>query len=118
MGHSALKYDLAVEILNSRRLVKGYSDTHARGTSKFERVVSAVPMLAVRTDGAEWMRRLISSALKDEAGSDLDGALRTVRGLESNGLSTGITLPNSVFPAKAGTPLPTSGLAGPPPARG
>ncbi len=79
--HGALNYDLAVEILNSRRLVKGYSDTHARGTSKFERVLSTAPMLTVRTDGAEWMKRLIAVALKDEEGSELDGALRTVRAL-------------------------------------
>ena len=81
LRHSPGNYDLAVEILNSRRLVKGYSDTHARGTSKFQRVQSAVPQLAARTDGAEWMKRLVAVALRDEAGSELDGALMTVRGL-------------------------------------
>src|ERR1700733_2260754 len=33
-------YDLAVEILRCRRVVKGYSDTHARGLSKVDRVMA------------------------------------------------------------------------------
>lgn len=71
-------YDLAVEVLNVRRLVKGYSDTHSRGLSKFDRVVSALPMLETREDGADWMRRLRQAALLDENGIALDGALKTV----------------------------------------
>jgi indolepyruvate ferredoxin oxidoreductase beta subunit len=71
-------YDLAVEIINTRRLVKGYSDTHARGVSKFDRVIGAVPLLAPRPDGALWMRRLRDAALMDENGIALDGALKTV----------------------------------------
>jgi indolepyruvate ferredoxin oxidoreductase beta subunit len=71
-------YDLAVEILACRRLVKGYSDTHARGQSKFDRVLSAVPMLSGRPDGAAWLRRLRQAALLDEDGIALDGALKTV----------------------------------------
>jgi indolepyruvate ferredoxin oxidoreductase beta subunit len=71
-------YDLAVEIVRARRLVKGYSDTHARGLSKFERVLGAVPLLTGRADGADWMRRLRDAALLDEGGIALDGALKTV----------------------------------------
>jgi indolepyruvate ferredoxin oxidoreductase beta subunit len=71
-------YDLAVEALNCRRLVKGYSDTHARGLSKFDRVMAAVPLLAGREDGADWLRRLRQAALMDEQGIALDGALKTV----------------------------------------
>ena len=74
----AKNYDLAVEIVSARRLVKGYSDTHARGLSKFDRVLGAVPSLAGRADGAEWMRRLRDAALLDEGGIALDGALKTV----------------------------------------
>ena len=77
----APNYDLAVEILKCRRLVKGYADTHARGTSKFARVTSAVPLLSARPDGAAWMKRLVASALKDEEGRELEGALRTLRDL-------------------------------------
>ena len=71
-------YDLAVEVLGCRRLVKGYSDTHARGVSKFDRVLSALPLLTARDDGAAWLKRLRQAALLDEDGIALDGALRTV----------------------------------------
>ena len=72
-------YDLGVEVLACRRLVKGYSDTHARGTSKFDRVIAEAPALVGRPDGAAWLRRLREAALADEAGVMLDGAIRTVR---------------------------------------
>ena len=74
-------YDLGRAILAARRLVKGYSDTHARGLSKFDRVISAVPLLVLRGDGGQWMDRLITAALKDENGDALDGVLRTIREL-------------------------------------
>ena len=77
-AHVADNYDLAVEVIAARRLVKGYSDTHARGQSKFDRVIGAVPLLATRADGAEWMRRLRDAALMDENGIALDGALKTI----------------------------------------
>jgi indolepyruvate ferredoxin oxidoreductase beta subunit len=74
-------YALAVEVLRCRRLIKGYSDTHERGESKYERVVSALPLLAGRSDAADWLHRLIEAALKDEEGEMLEGALRTVKTL-------------------------------------
>jgi indolepyruvate ferredoxin oxidoreductase, beta subunit len=77
-AHIAQNYDVAVEVLNARRLVKGYSDTHARGESKFDRIIGAVPLLAPRDDGADWMRRLRDAALLDENGIALDGALKTI----------------------------------------
>jgi indolepyruvate ferredoxin oxidoreductase beta subunit len=69
---------LALELLKCRRLVKGYSDTHARGQSKFDKVMRAVPSLAGRADAADWVRRLRDAALADEDGKILDGALATV----------------------------------------
>ncbi len=69
---------LAVEILACRRLVKGYSDTHMRGHSKFDRVLGALAMLEGRADAADWLRRLRDAALKDEKGEALDGALKTI----------------------------------------
>jgi indolepyruvate ferredoxin oxidoreductase beta subunit len=74
-------YDLAVEVLNCRRLLKGYSGTHERGVSKFDRVISALPKLGDRQDGADWLRRLRQAALLDEDGVALDGALKTVASL-------------------------------------
>jgi indolepyruvate ferredoxin oxidoreductase, beta subunit len=71
-------YALAVEALRCRRLVKGYSDTHARGLSKFDRVLAKAPKLVSREDGAQWMSRLISAALMDESGEALDGVAKTI----------------------------------------
>ncbi len=74
-------YALGVEVLRCRRLIKGYSDTHERGTSKYDRVISALPVLAGRDDAADWLHRLIEAALKDEKGEMLDGALQTIKTL-------------------------------------
>jgi indolepyruvate ferredoxin oxidoreductase beta subunit len=74
-------YALGVEVLRCRRLIKGYSDTHQRGQSKYDRVISALPVLSGRADAAEWLHRLIDAALKDEEGEMLDGALKTIRTL-------------------------------------
>ncbi|XDA97380.1 indolepyruvate oxidoreductase subunit beta family protein [Sulfitobacter sp. LCG007] len=71
-------YDLAVEILRCRRLIKGYSDTHARGLTKFDRVMAGADRLAGREDAAPWVARLREAALGDEEGKALDGALRTI----------------------------------------
>jgi indolepyruvate ferredoxin oxidoreductase beta subunit len=76
-----MNYDLGVELLRCRRLLKGYSDTHARGLSRYDRVLSALPMLEKREDGADWLRRLREAALKDENGAALEGALKTVESL-------------------------------------
>ena len=72
-------YALAVELLKNRRLIKGYSDTHARGLGKFDRVMGAAELLQGREDAAEWMARLREAALQDPQGEALDGAIETVR---------------------------------------
>lgn len=74
----AQPYPLAVEMIRCRRLIKGYSDTHARGQSKFDKVMAASLSLAGRADAADWCRRLREAALKDEEGRALDGAIATV----------------------------------------
>ena len=72
-------YALAVEILKCQRLIKGYSDTHARGQSKFTSVLGALGSLKGREDAAEWIARLRTAALKDESGQELNGALQTIQ---------------------------------------
>jgi indolepyruvate ferredoxin oxidoreductase beta subunit len=79
LGCLAADYDLAVEVIRCRRLIKGYSDTHARGQSKFDRVLAGIALVAGRKDAADWARRLREAALKDEDGTALDGALATIR---------------------------------------
>jgi indolepyruvate ferredoxin oxidoreductase beta subunit len=75
---AATDYDLAVEVLETRRLVKGYSDTHARGQSKFDQVMATARRLAGRADAAEWVRRLRQAALADEDGTALKGSVATI----------------------------------------
>ncbi|MBS3650503.1 indolepyruvate oxidoreductase subunit beta family protein [Pseudaminobacter sp. 19-2017] len=81
LSHVPANYALAVEVLECRRLIKGYSDTHARAHSKFDRVLSGLELVKGRADAADWIRRLREAALKDEKGEMLDGALKTVASL-------------------------------------
>ncbi|MBR0743989.1 indolepyruvate oxidoreductase subunit beta family protein [Bradyrhizobium japonicum] len=75
----AANYQLGVEILQCRRLVKGYSDTHSRGLSKFDRTLEAIKLVERREDAADWARRLREAALKDSAGKELDGVIQTIK---------------------------------------
>jgi indolepyruvate ferredoxin oxidoreductase, beta subunit len=72
---------LAKAIIELRRLVKGYSDTHARGLSKFDKALAAAMRLRDRGDAADWVRRLRDAALADEDGKTLDGAIATISSL-------------------------------------
>lgn len=72
-------YQLGVEILQCRRLVKGYSDTHSRGLSKFDRTLATIKLVAQREDAADWARRLREAALKDGPGKELDGVIQTIK---------------------------------------
>jgi indolepyruvate ferredoxin oxidoreductase beta subunit len=69
---------LGVELLEARRLVKGYSDTHDRGEGKFSRLMAMARRLEGRADAAEWMRRLRQAALADAEGVALADSIKTV----------------------------------------
>lgn len=79
LNHVETDYDLAVELLHCQRLIKGYSDTHSRGHSKFGQVFDALGLLSGRDDAAQWICRLSEAALMDEKGIALEGAIETVR---------------------------------------
>lgn len=64
-------YELAVEILNCRRLVKGYSETHERGSGNFASLMTAAEKLLGRPGAASTMKRLREAALADEHGNQL-----------------------------------------------
>ena len=66
---------LALEVAGLQRLVKGYSDTHARGRRNFDRLMALVPALAPRDDGAPALARLCEAALADDTGLALAAAL-------------------------------------------
>lgn len=69
---------LGVEILEARRLVKGYSDTHDRGEGRFSRLMAMAARLESRADAAEWVRRLRQAALADAEGRALDDTIKTI----------------------------------------
>jgi indolepyruvate ferredoxin oxidoreductase beta subunit len=64
-------YALALEVAESQRLVKGYGDTHIRGTRNFDTLMAALPRLREGIDGAGQLRRLREAALADDSGKQL-----------------------------------------------
>lgn len=68
-------YELAVEIAECQRLVKGYGDTHARGLKNFERVMKAAKAIAGSPLAASFLNRWREAALKDEDGAALEREL-------------------------------------------
>ncbi|MEE9333339.1 MAG: indolepyruvate oxidoreductase subunit beta family protein [Granulosicoccaceae bacterium] len=71
--------NLAAEIFQCQRLIKGYSDTHVRAQSKFTKVMSALTDLTGRQDAADWLERLRQAALADEEGAALGDTLTSLR---------------------------------------
>lgn len=69
--HAGPRYELALEIAECQRLVKGYGDTHARGMRNFKLIEGLLPKLLANEDGVSRMRQLREAALKDEEGAQL-----------------------------------------------
>ena len=65
---------LAVEVVLCQRLVKGYSDTHARGLANYQTLMAAVQR-AGATLAPATVRELREAALADEHGKQLRAAL-------------------------------------------
>ena len=66
--------ELAVELTQCQRLVKGYSDTHERGVRNYETVLRAVERAGTALAPAT-LRELRDAALADEHGHKLQAAL-------------------------------------------
>ncbi len=64
-------YALALQLIRCRRLVKGYSDTHARGEAKFDQLLRAATLLQGRPDAATDLAALQAAALADPQGQQL-----------------------------------------------
>lgn len=62
---------LAVEVARCQRLVKGYGDTHERGSHSFAILMDALARLQGRPDAAATLRALHDAALADDAGAAL-----------------------------------------------
>jgi len=71
-------YDLACEIASCARVLKGYGETHERGTRSFAALMQAATHLAGRPDAASRLRALHRAALEDEDGCALDAGLKNV----------------------------------------
>ncbi|MEZ5922181.1 MAG: DUF6537 domain-containing protein [Parvularculaceae bacterium] len=61
-------YALASEIAKLQRLIKGYSDTHARGIANVDRIIGALDGVREADASAATLAKLIEAALKDENG--------------------------------------------------
>ncbi len=66
--------ELAVEVAQCQRLVKGYSDTHERGVRHFDMIMAAVRR-AGATLAPATLRELREAALADEHGTRLEATL-------------------------------------------
>ena len=71
---AAINPRLAVEVAQCQRLVKGYSDTHARGLHNFGTLMGAVQRAGAALAPAT-LRELRDAALADEFGDKLRAAL-------------------------------------------
>jgi indolepyruvate ferredoxin oxidoreductase beta subunit len=69
---------LALEIVRCRQLVKGYSDTHARGSSRFDQLMTAARALSGRRDAAGTLASLRDAAFKDASGQALQARWRAL----------------------------------------
>ena len=70
--------ELALEIIRTQQLIKGYSDTHQRGWRNYSLVIEALPLLSQRPDAPARLADLRKAALSDEAGTTLQGALQAL----------------------------------------
>jgi indolepyruvate ferredoxin oxidoreductase beta subunit len=68
-------YALAVEIADCQQLVKGYGETHERGTASFDAILADVQYRQQRQDAAGRVRTLRAAALADDQGIALSKAL-------------------------------------------
>jgi len=73
-GTAARNPELAVEVARCQRLVKGYSDTHERGTRNFETIMAALEKGGATLAPAT-LRELREAALADEHGHALGATL-------------------------------------------
>ncbi len=71
-------YDLAAEVAECPRLIKGYGDTHILGSRNFDTLMGALPALRTKPDAAMRLKKLREAALADDSGRTLSAALNEV----------------------------------------
>jgi indolepyruvate ferredoxin oxidoreductase beta subunit len=75
---AANDYELAMEVAECPRLLKGYGDTRVRGQRNYELVMDAIPKLLGKEDSASSLKKLREAALADETGEKLAAAMRQI----------------------------------------
>ncbi len=66
---------LGCAVVKAARLIKGYGDSHARGSALYQRVLGIASGLAGRADGGAIVEYLIDAALADADGTELEKAV-------------------------------------------
>ena len=75
---AATNYPAALEVVLCQNLIKGYSDTHARGLANFNRIMETLDRRGLDQIAADTVRALRNAALADEYGKQLDAELARV----------------------------------------
>jgi indolepyruvate ferredoxin oxidoreductase beta subunit len=71
-------YELAIAISECQQLIKGYGDTHRRGSANYDAILSSIERVRLRNNGATVLRELIHAALADEHGQALGRMLQDI----------------------------------------
>jgi indolepyruvate ferredoxin oxidoreductase beta subunit len=71
-------------VANCQGLIKGYSDTHARGWNNFARIMQTLDDAPAPLQAAQ-LRGLREAALADDSGKALDQALSSLRSGSAGG---------------------------------
>ncbi len=74
-----LDYQMALEIAECQRLVKGYGDTHARGRASYKAILEASRHMPAGSDSAAHIAMLRAAALADETGDKLQALLHQMQ---------------------------------------
>lgn len=72
---AASDYELACEIVECARVLKGYGETHHHSVESFTKLMTAAAQLSGRPEAASTLVSLRQAALADESGAKLDEAL-------------------------------------------
>lgn len=71
--------ELAIELAQCPRLIKGYGDTHARGMARFAKIIDCLPALKASPEGVAGLRALREAGLAAEDPKPFEEALLKVR---------------------------------------
>ena len=75
MSVAPTDYELAFEIAQCPRLIKGYGETHKHGLRSFNRILESLDIVRGNKNGAATVKRYRDAALMDEHGIALDQAM-------------------------------------------